>query len=270
MRRWSDAIRILTKMAGMKKTMDHNMSKILIIGATSAIAQATAQAWVTPETEFFLIARNITRLQQLADDLKVRGAKTVAWTQADLNQFDQHPALIKQAIQQLGSLDTVLIAHGSLDDQTTCEQQFNATLHALNTNLLSVISLLTPLAHFFETQRYGCIAVISSVAGDRGRQSNYIYGTAKGGLSIFLQGLRNRLQAANVNVLTIKPGFVDTPMTAHIQPKGALWAKPEAIAAGIVKAVEKRRNVVYLPRIWWLIMHIIKSIPESVFKRLKL
>lgn len=246
------------------------MSKILIIGATSAIAQATAQAWVTPDTEFFLIARNNTRLQQLADDLKVRGAVTVNWAEADLNQFDQHSALIQQAIQQLGSIDTVLIAHGSLDDQAECEQNFNAALQALNTNLLSVMSLLTPLASFFEKQRYGCIAVISSVAGDRGRQSNYIYGTAKGGLSIFLQGLRNRLQRANVSVLTIKPGFVDTPMTAHIQPKGALWAKPEAIAAGIVKAVEKRRNTVYLPSIWWFIMTIINNIPESVFKRLKL
>ncbi len=246
------------------------MSKILIIGATSAIAQATAQAWVTPDTEFFLIARNSTRLQQLADDLKVRGATMVNWAEADLNQFDQHQALIQQAIQQLSSIDTVLIAHGSLDDQAECEQNFNAALQALNTNLLSVMSLLTPLANFFEKQRYGCIAVISSVAGDRGRQSNYIYGTAKGGLSIFLQGLRNRLQRANVSVLTIKPGFVDTPMTAHIQPKGALWAKPEAIAAGIVKAVEKRRNTVYLPSIWWFIMTIINNIPESVFKRLKL
>ena len=139
----------------------------------------------------------------------------------------------------------------------------------MQTNALSVISLLTLLANHFEQQRHGCIAVISSVAGDRGRQSNYVYGTAKGALSIFLQGLRNRLHKSGVQVLTVKPGFVDTPMTASL-PKGPLWATPEKVAEDIDKAIENKRNVLYTPSFWFLIMAIIKSVPESIFKRLSL
>jgi len=163
----------------------------------------------------------------------------------------------------------VLIAYGVLGDQKACEQDFVVTEHLLRTNFLSVVSLLTLLDRF-ERQRYGCIAVITSVAGDRGRQSNYVYGTAKGAISVFLQGLRNRLHSANVCVLNIKPGFVDTPMTAGIARKGFLWAQPETIAQGIYQAIEKRKSTVYLPGFWRLIMLVLRHIPESIFKRLKL
>jgi len=129
--------------------------------------------------------------------------------------------------------------------------------------------LLTLLANRFEAQRHGTLAVIGSVAGDRGRQSNYVYGTAKGALAIFLQGLRNRLHPAGVRVLTVKPGFVDTPMTASFK-KGPLWAAPEAVAAAIVAAVERGRDVIYTPWFWWGIMTLIKLVPERVFKKLKL
>ena len=154
-------------------------------------------------------------------------------------------------------------------NKKTGEQDYAYTEQALRTNFLSVVSLLTPIANQLEKQHYGCIAVISSVAGDRGRQSNYVYGAAKGALTIFLQGLRNRLQAANVCVLTIKPGFVDTPMTADLK-KGALWAKPESVAKGIYRAIKRRKNSVYLPWFWWPIMMVIRHIPEPIFKRLKL
>jgi short-subunit dehydrogenase len=177
--------------------------------------------------------------------------------------------MLEQANTSLEGLDTILIAHGILDDQKAGEQDYTKAEQALRTNFLSVVSLLTPIANRLEKQRYGCIAVISSVAGDRGRQSNYIYATAKGALTIFLQGLRNRLHSANICVLTIKPGFVDTPMTANFK-KGALWAKPEAIARGIYRAIENRKNTVYLPGFWWLIMMIIRHIPEPIFKRMKL
>ena len=120
-----------------------------------------------------------------------------------------------------------------------------------------------------EERKYGCIAVISSVAGDRGRQSNYIYGTAKGALTLFLQGLRNRLARSNVQVLTLKPGFVDTPMTAHLK-KGLLFVSPETIAKGILRSIQKKKNEVYLPWFWYFIMKIIKTIPEFIFKRMKL
>ncbi|MDQ3267568.1 MAG: SDR family NAD(P)-dependent oxidoreductase, partial [Pseudomonadota bacterium] len=136
-------------------------------------------------------------------------------------------------------------------------------------NFLSVVSLLTLLANRFEEQGHGCLAVISSVAGDRGRQSNYFYGSAKGGLSVFLQGLRNRLASRGVQVLTIKPGFVDTPMTTGFK-KGALWVGPNVIAAGIHRAIRRHSNEVYLPWFWWGIMTIIKAIPERIFKHLKL
>jgi short-subunit dehydrogenase len=132
-----------------------------------------------------------------------------------------------------------------------------------------VIALATVLANRFEAQRSGSIAVISSVAGDRGRQSNYVYGAAKGAVTLLLQGLRNRLSKSGVQVLTIKPGFVDTPMTAEFK-KGALWAKPDDIAHGIVSAIDRRRDVVYLPGFWRLIMLIIRHIPEPIFKRMSL
>ena len=143
------------------------------------------------------------------------------------------------------------------------------TLQEFQINLVSVVSLLTLLANYFEKQGKGCIAVISSVAGDRGRQSNYIYGAAKGGLTIFLQGLRNRLSKAGVCVLTIKPGFVITPMTENFK-KGFLWAQPQQVAKAIVSAIRRRKNVIYVPWFWRWIMLVIRNIPENVFKRMSL
>lgn len=245
------------------------MKKILVIGATSAIAEATARRFASRGAELFLLARNPERLTSLGEDLKVRGASSVHSEIFDANDFTLHPGVIANVIEQLGGLDLVIIAHGTLGDQKACEQDVALALSELNTNALSVISLLTPLANHFERQGHGSIAVISSVAGDRGRQSNYIYGTAKGALSIFLQGLRNRLYKSGVQVLTIKPGFVDTPMTAAF-PKGPLWATPEKVASDIEKAIGKGKDELYTPGFWYLIMAIIRSIPEFIFKRLSL
>jgi len=245
------------------------MKKILIIGAGSAIAEAAARQWAAQGHSLYLLARNEERLGAMAADLKVRGAAMAAFSVLDVNQFERHAAAIDAAVAALSGLDTVLIAHGTLGDQKRCEHDVAATLQELNTNALSVISMLTLLANRFEAQRHGTLAVIGSVAGDRGRQSNYVYGTAKGAVTIFLQGLRNRLQPAGVQVLTIKPGFVDTPMTASFK-KGPLWATPEAVAASIVSAVEKRRDVLYTPWFWLGIMTLIKLVPERVFKKLKL
>jgi len=245
------------------------MQKILIIGATSAIAEACAKRFAAQGHSLFLLARNTERLESLAQDLRVRGAKAVHCATFEANALDSHPALLEQVKTELNGLDRVLIAHGTLSDQQACEQSVELTLQELQTNALSIIALLTRLAGYFEEQRHGCIAVIGSVAGDRGRQSNYIYGTAKGALSIFLQGLRNRLQKSDVQVLTIKPGFVDTPMTASF-PKGPLWASPEKVALDIDKAIEKKKDVLYTPGFWLLIMLIIKSVPERLFKHLSL
>ena len=245
------------------------MQKILIIGATSAIAEACAKRFAAQGHSLFLLARNTERLESLAQDLRVRGAKEVHCATFEANALDSHPALLEQVKTELNGLDRVLIAHGTLSDQQACEQSVELTLQELQTNALSIIALLTRLAGYFEEQRHGCIAVIGSVAGDRGRQSNYIYGTAKGALSIFLQGLRNRLQKSDVQVLTIKPGFVDTPMTAAF-PKGPLWASPEKVALDIDKAIEKKKDVLYTPGFWMLIMFVIRSVPETLFKRLSL
>lgn len=245
------------------------MKRILILGATSAIAEQTARLYADRGAQLMLAARDAGKLQRLADDLNIRGAEQVSWQALDLNDSTGHETLLKDTEKQLGGLDMVLVAYGTLGEQAAGEQDFNIALDELQTNCLSVLSLLTLVANDFEAKQSGTIAVISSVAGDRGRQSNYIYGTAKGALTIFLQGLRNRLHKAGVQVLTIKPGFVDTPMTREFK-KGLLWVQPQAIAAGIVKAVDRRKDVVYLPFFWRYIMLIIKLIPEFIFKRLSL
>jgi len=245
------------------------MKRVLILGATSAIAEHTARLFAQRGDQLFLVARNAQRLKTISDDLRVRGASDCDFRVADLSDNSEHADLLREATAQLGSLDVVLIAYGTLGDQKAGEQEFGAALQELQTNCLSVLSLLTLLANQMEKQKQGCLAVISSVAGDRGRQSNYIYGTAKGALSLFLQGLRNRLARTGVQVLTIKPGFVDSPMTRDFE-KGLLWVGPAKIAEGIVRAIDKKRDVVYLPGFWRYIMLIIKLIPEKIFKRMSL
>jgi len=245
------------------------MRKILIIGATSAIAHATSRLFAEAGDALYLVARNEERLRTVTDDLKMRGSPTVHAQALDVLDYDRHKAIIGTAIEMLAGLDFVLIAHGTLPDQKACEQSFDLTRKEFEINTLSTISLLTHLANYFEEKGQGTIAVISSVAGDRGRQSNYVYGTAKGAVTIFLQGLRNRLHKAGVKVITIKPGFVDTPMTRTFK-KGALWATPEQIAKDIHSAAQKSKNIVYVPFFWKYIMFGIKSLPEALFRRMTL
>jgi decaprenylphospho-beta-D-erythro-pentofuranosid-2-ulose 2-reductase len=243
--------------------------KVLIIGATSAIAQETARCFARDGAQLFLVARSADKLKAVAADLHVYGAQRVETYVLDVNELAEHQALLDQAISSLDGLDMLLIAHGSLGDQQFCEKSVELTIKELTTNATSVISLLTLSANYFEQQKRGCIAVISSVAGDRGRQSNYVYGTAKAAVSTFMQGLRNRLAKAGVTVLTVKPGFVDTPMTAN-KPKGLLFAQPRSVGQGIYKAMLEGRDIVYLPWFWRPIMFIVRCIPERIFKRLSL
>lgn len=245
------------------------MQKILIIGATSAIAEASARCWAARGEALFLVGRNALRLEIIAADLRVRGAASVGCFTMDATDTAAHSAMLDAATAVLGGLDVALIAHGTLPDQKACEASAELTLQEIGNNGLSVVALATLLGNRLEEQGHGTLGVISSVAGDRGRQSNYVYGAAKGMVSLFLQGLRNRLAKKGVQVLTIKPGFVDTPMTASFK-KGALWAQPDDIARGILRAIEQRKDEVYLPGFWRLIMLLIRHIPERLFKRLSL
>lgn len=244
------------------------MKKILIIGATSAIAEHCARIWAARGDELYLVARNEVQLQVIASDLNVRGASDVKTYCIDLNNMEQHEDLLDKADDELNGIDVVLIAHGTLSNQKSCQFSVEETLSEIQTNALSTISLLTLIVNRFEARKSGTICVISSVAGDRGRASNYVYGSAKAMLTAFTSGLRQRLYKSNVSVVTIKPGFVDTPMTSEFR-KGFLWAKPSEVATLIVNAIDMNKDEVYIPAFWRLIMIIIKTIPSKIFKTMK-
>ena len=245
------------------------MKKILVIGATSAIAVQCARLWADRGDAIFLVGRNDQRLKTISADLKVRGALQAHTYCMDLNSMNGHVAMLDAAELELVGIDIVLIAYGTLSNQKACELDVEETLAEIHTNALSVISLLTHIANRFEARQSGTIAVISSVAGDRGRSSNYVYGSAKAMITAFTSGLRQRLYKSNVTVLTIKPGFVDTPMTASFK-KGLLWTKPAAVAAKIVLGVDIGKDEMYVPVFWWAVMVVIKAIPAGLFKKLKL
>ncbi len=246
------------------------MKKILIVGATSAIATACARIWAGQGAALFLVGRNPDKLQSIADDLAVRGAASVHKLAADANDVAAHGTAIESAVRALGGIDIALIAHGSLPDQAACETDAGTMLREIATNGTSVLALLTVLANHFEQQRGGAIGVITSVAGDRGRPSNYVYGSAKAAVQTFCEGLRARLFRAGVSLTDIRPGFVATPMTQGLKLPGPLVAKPAAVARRIVSGIERRADVLYTPAYWSLIMLVIRSIPRAVFKRLKL
>jgi hypothetical protein len=246
------------------------MQRVVIIGATSAIAHAAARLWAERGAALFLVGRDAGRLEANAADLRVRGAANVAVHAMDATDDAAHSPTLEAALAALGGIDIALVAHGTLPDQRECESDLGRLRAEIETNGVSVCLLSQLFANHFVAQGGGTLAVIGSVAGDRGRQSNYAYGAAKGLVARFTEGLRNRVAKAGVQVLLVKPGFVDTPMTAAFEKKGLLWAQPEAIAAGILRAIAAKRDVVYLPWFWRWIMLVIRHIPERVFKRLSL
>jgi decaprenylphospho-beta-D-erythro-pentofuranosid-2-ulose 2-reductase len=243
--------------------------KILVLGATSGIAEATCRIWAAQGASFFLVARNAEKLAAVAADLKTRGAIYVDTAVADLDHTDQHPALLAHAINSLAGMDIAYLAHGILGDQAAGEKDFEVAAQILHTNFTSAVSLLTWLANFCVQRHAGTLAVISSVAGDRGRKSNYLYGASKAGLSAFLAGLRNRVDREGVTVLTIKPGPIKTAMTVGM--KGSeKFADVDKTAQTIVKAIDAKEDNLYVPFQWAPIMFVIRHIPEPMFKKLNL
>jgi short-subunit dehydrogenase len=242
---------------------------VFVAGATSAIAQAVARVYAARGARLFLVGRDAAKLAAVRDDLLARGAKQADISAVDLAAVESHAGLVDQAAAALGGIDVALVAHGVLPDQARSQSSFDETRRSLDVNFTSAASLAHELANRFEKRRLGTIAVIGSVAGDRGRQSNYVYGAAKGGVERFLQGLRNRLSPKGVAVVTLKPGFVDTPMTAGIA-QGPLFVSARRAGRAIHRAIERRRDVAYIPWFWRPIMAVVRALPEPVFKRLRL
>ena len=238
--------------------------RVLILGATSAIASEVAQIYAGRGARLHLVGRNPGKLAEVAARLSVSDGTTEI---ADFEQLHRNEGVVERAIATLGGLDTVLVAHGELGDQLASERSFDEAEHILRVNFTSVVSLLIPLANYFEQARSGRLAVITSVAGDRGRPRNYTYGAAKGALNIYLQGVRSRLFSAGVHVTTLKLGPVDTPMTTT-HKKHLLFGKPPSVAAQIVAATDAGKSEAYVPAFWGAIMPIVRNTPEPLFQAL--
>jgi len=243
--------------------------KALIIAANSAIAQAVARKLAEQQWTLFLVGRDADKLEILRNDLLTRGAVAVETYQYDFTDHQQHSLMLEKAKNRLMTVDLVLIAQGQLPDQTACQQDYHLALDSVSINTSSVIAQSILLSNWLEYQGSGVLAVISSVAGDRGRKTNYVYGSTKAAVNIFYEGLRHRLSSKGVTVLTIKPGLVDSPMTAGIS-KGMLWAQPEKVASDIVKAVIKKRNHIYTPWFWRWIMLVVRTIPDRLFAKMEM
>ena len=242
---------------------------VLILGATSAIASALAKEFAAHKFNLTLGGRDQEELGALACDLSLRYGVQTGILPFDALDTQTHAPSLQSFLSEAGdALEGAVVCIGYLGDQAKGQSDWKEARRILKTNLTGCVSALNILANHFESRRAGFICALSSVAGDRGRQSNYLYGAAKAGLSAYLQGLRNRLFHAHVKVITVKPGFVDTNMT-YGRPGLFLVASPESVAKGIFRAIAQGKDVVYLPWFWRAIMLIVWSIPEAIFKRLR-
>lgn len=242
---------------------------ILILGATSAIAERFARLRAGQGETMLLVARNGPRLEAVASDLRARG--TVVRT-LELDLADPpggYGAAFDSMAATLGSIDLVLLAYGSLGEAQGAATDPDEAVRIIHTNMTSACAWLMAAAAYMERRGCGTLAAITSVAGDRGRRSNFVYGAAKGGLSVLLQGLAHRFAGTGVRVLDVKPGPVDTPMTSAMK-KGALWSRPEVVAADIERAIRSGRPVTYTPWFWSVIMRIIRLLPRPLFNRMEI
>jgi NAD(P)-dependent dehydrogenase (short-subunit alcohol dehydrogenase family) len=245
--------------------------KTIILGALSAIAEAAARKWAEQGAHLLLVGRDRERIEGVAADLRIRGGLADCY-ECDLASADAERTFAGMAAQ-LGRVDVVLLAYGVLGDQSLAEMNPAEAGRILATNFTSAAGWCLAAANVLERQRHGVLVVIGSVAGDRGRRSNYVYGAAKGGLGVLVQGIAHRLASSSARAVLVKPGFVDTPMTAAITKKGLLWAKPQKIAEIIVQASAPNAStppVIYAPSFWRWIMYVIRFMPDFVFHRTKL
>jgi decaprenylphospho-beta-D-erythro-pentofuranosid-2-ulose 2-reductase len=243
--------------------------RVIILGATSAIAQAAARIWAGKGARLVLVGRNAERLEAIAADLKARGAAHVEILTADCAEAEP-TAELSRMFEILGGLDVVLLAYGVLGDQAQLERDPAAAADLLRTNFTSAVAWCQAAATVLEGQRSGALLVIGSVAGDRGRGSNYVYGASKAGLGVLVEGIAHRLARTGARAVLIKPGFVDTPMTADIASKGPLWASPEAVARTIVASADRGGPVVYTPAFWRPIMLAVRNVPSAIFHKTSL
>jgi len=246
------------------------MTRILIIGATSTIASHCARLWAGRGADLVLAARNTEKLAEVAADLSARGARSTTCHTLDVTDMIAQRHLLATVVADGAALDVVLVAHGTLPDESACDRDSTLAAAQFATNATSTIALVIDLATHLLRQGKGTIAVISSVAGDRGRASNAHYGAAKAAVSAFCDGLRARLKDTGVHVLTIKPGMVETAMTAHLDLPAALVATPQQVASDICRAIDRRQATLYTPWWWRWIMLVITLLPEPLFVRLKL
>lgn len=246
------------------------MKRILIIGATSAIATHCARLWVArAPTEFIIVGRSLEKLERLADDLRARGASHVQTRTGDFLDPNDIRRLVDESFAD-GPVDLALVAHGDLPNQAECESDLARCRQAIEVNGLSLVLFAEAIARVMTTTGRGTVAVIGSVAGDRGRKSNYVYGAAKGLVERYVEGMQHRFAGSPVSVVLLKPGPTETPMTAHLQSSGARLAPVESVAAGCVKAIDDKSTVAYLPGKWRIIMTVIRLMPNAIFHRLNI
>ena len=243
------------------------MSCVLIIGAKSDIAKEVAREYAKNGYDLYLAGRNIDEMKDFENDIKIRSKADVKLKEFDITNFESHEQFYNSLEPKpLG----VIVVAGYMAEQKTCENDWSKTLNTINVNFTGAVSILNIIANDMEQNKNGFIVGVSSVAGDRGRKANYIYGSAKAGFSAYLSGLRNRLYESGVKVLTVKPGFVNTKMTAGLDLPEKLTAQAEDVAKDIFNAQQKGKDVLYTKWIWKYIMLIIKSIPEFIFKKLSI
>jgi decaprenylphospho-beta-D-erythro-pentofuranosid-2-ulose 2-reductase len=249
--------------------MSDQIKKIVIVGATSSIAEHCARLWLKEALcDVTLLGRNLDKTERIAADLQVRSPRAqIRALQADFSD----PLAISRQVDAIcieGAVDVVLIAHGSLPEQATCQHQLDANQEALMVNGVSPVLFAEAFVRYMEKADRGTLGLIGSVAGDRGRKSNYVYGAAKGLVTRYAQGLQHRLAASSVRIVLIKPGPTDTPMTAHLKQNGGKLASVEQVAQEIVSGMRQGKTVIYAPGKWALIMMVIRNLPDFIFNKM--